>query len=1066
MVGVLKHGDPVWVRNEDLCWVPGIVDSVLGQVGKKKKKPKKLYRHGKSSNESEDGNGVVNVRVGVEVNSQHGGRIETVDIKSGCEVRQVEYVDELVNVDNLTSLAAITEPAMLATLHERYIQDQIHTYSGQVLLIMNPFKRLRNMYGKETVNLYKNERDTEPLPPHVYSMAARAYNGLDEKENQTILVSGESGAGKTETTKILMNSLTEMGVGESGVENSMAQKVLESNPILEAFGNACTIRNGNSSRFGKLIKMKFEEKRLVGASITNYLLEKARIVHQGVDERNYHIIYAMAGGGSAEDLESWGMSEGLDFRYVCEKNGEITKYDRRRYADVLDAMMVLGFSGSEVRGVLKIVAGIMHLGNIEFQETNKNGVCEISRTERSIESCSLACELLQLDPDALEHALCTRVISVKGPAGLFQQKREEESFEKRMSCQESDFARDALAMSIYEHLFLWIVSRINEDIEKVGKAAEPNSVVEIGILDVFGFEVFEENGFEQLCINWCNERLQELFNEYMFKRDQEEYNREEIDWAFIQFPDNKACVELIENRPIGLVALLNENCLVPKGNDESLCNKMYTYLPENFEPFKKPSRHEKANLRFTIRHFAGDVTYSAAGFTRKNRNQLSQQAVDLVNSSSHRVLKQLLPKQAASAAEVSGRKLRPATLFGSKEKVQQTTVTSHFKAQLGYALDGIRSSKSHFIRCIKSNDEMNPGVVDRPRLINQLQYSGVLQIVKVVHAGYPYRVKIADFLSRYSVLCRLVTPQNAREAFETLDTSALSKLCYRVGQSAGTKRGKNFQVGLTKVFFRAKVYTRMNQARSKARTHYAIKLQRAVRAHRAHQHMSKMALVIQRIVRRLLAVNAVKRQRILLKKLLRDKRSQAACVIQLAFLRWMHEKKSKRIEAIKAARALKKTSQTDRVVRSEIPKRVTFDLAQNDVFEIPHKSDDSGFQGTSLVLETKEEEESVSESEDEAQKTGENEHQPPPQPSHQQKMKEQQLQQTKHKQHPKKRGAITEDQAPADVEISKMIGLGAGVAFFVLCSFFFALGDVDSIAPYFGSALSAIWVYTNIYLKF
>jgi len=976
----LRKGDKLWVRDEEEVWREGVL---AGKQGRS--------RHGDllqvwvQDDES----------FGSSSYEEHKFRLVTVSASTDCEVRLVDSAEELRFVDDLTELPALHEASLLTALHERFKLDQIYTFAGAVLLALNPFKSLKGVYGTRLMREYARaegspERQQE-LPPHVYQMAARAYYNLISTKgvSQTILISGESGAGKTESSKFIMRAVTEMSRtragGRQGKLNLIApvsDRVLQSNPILEAFGNAQTLRNDNSSRFGKLINLRMEPAHgvLKEAHITTYLLEKARLTEQNPGERNFHVFYAMGYGASQEEINSWQLHDFSNFIYLSQLSSlgnadkdEDQLADRQRYENLVNAMRVLDFTEEEILDLFKVVAGVLHLGNLKFAPKASGEGSRIAEDVVSMQTCAACCDLLEIDADALELALCMRIIRVSGPdasAGVGVNdngrnrvpKRTEEIFAKDLTCSEASAARDALAMTLYERLFGWIVWKINSSLQEASnnhrngnggrirrRQLNSEGIValrrdnEIGILDVFGFEVFEGNGFEQLCINYCNERLQSLFNEFVLLRDQVEYDSEGIDWQFIEFPDNSACLDLIESRPIGLMALIDENCLYPHSNDQTLVNKMYSHLPKQFEGFLAPTKHQRANKMFTISHFAGNVTYSAQGFTRKNKNELRQEAVDLLNSSEHPIVSTLLPNNANDAAggadlaqyfeakleQGSTRSLQNGRVNGTKSrgKMQQKTVVSHFKEQLDFALGNIRSSQTHYVRCLKPNDDNVPDYVARPRLIEQLRYSGVIQIIQVARAGYPSRMTFDDFLQIYSVLVPNMGTPAAVLGFladKEEDDENLRNLCLNTIDRAGLVFGADFQIGVSKVFLRQSSFASLEISKAAVHNFSARVLQRAYRSHVARKVFHDAAVIIQTMVRRAQARD--------FKLRLIQRHHDAAQIIQLAMLQWLRKvRRFRREEEARCRRELrerearrKRKLREEEARRGKISKKVTF----------------------------------------------------------------------------------------------------------------------------------------------
>jgi len=879
----LRKGAKVWVRDVEQAWVEAVI---LGRS----KRPKAPAHE-------------IVVQIGRELR-QRGGESRAVDARSQCEVRRSKSARVYARIEDLTKLETLHEPGLLEALEQRFVQDRIYTFTGKILLAVNPFKEIPNLYGPKMVAKYARARSETEMPAHIYQVAGAAYKDVMEREgmNQTILVSGESGAGKTESTKIIMRSLTDLSRWRSRgkVGTEISERVLRSNPVLETFGNACTIRNDNSSRFGKFIEMKFDRDSggILGAHLTTYLLEKARLLKQWPGERSFHVFYEIAAGGTDDQLERWKIPDRslAHFAFISQKDylDRDEQADRAHFEETWTAMHLLGMQEYEMEEVFNIVAGVLHLGNLDFEIAGDDQMCRIRFDDVSMLSCIACCELLKVDENALEQALCRRMIRIRGNEDRIASGdlawftlRQNETYEKSLTVEEARFARDALAMTIYERLFGWIVWRLNLCIQqdpihekkrtsKLSKRlqeTEDTVVIEdkvfhtkytIGLLDVFGFEIFERNTFAQLCINYCNEVLQQLFNDYVFQKDQEEYNLEGIDWDFITYPDNSACIELFESRPIGMFSLIDENCLYPGGTDTTIVQKMYDHLLPNYDRFIRPSREEKANLQFKIRHYAGDVVYTSDGFYTQNKNELRQEAVDLVAASLSPVLSILLPanaKDAAGGANIAkyfDQKLgsnfdasKSASLSEINKSngsmmapgsLQQTTVGSHFQSQLKVAVAKIEASAAHYIRCLKPNDENEPDYVDRKRLVDQLRYSGVLQVIQVTRAGYPYRFHFGEFLVRYAVLGKKGTPLKAKRLASKASLEKQRHNCLKISNNAQLVPGDEYQLGKTKVFLRQLSFIVLEVLKEERMAQIANTIQRAARRYMRCKREKRIAL--------------------------------------------------------------------------------------------------------------------------------------------------------------------------------------------------------------------------------
>lgn len=679
-------------------------------------------------------------------------------------------------MENLINLTHLHEPAMLFCLQERYFKSRIYTYTGPILIAVNPFKRVDHLYARSILDDYYNfgllraqgiEVGT-PLSPHVYAIADAAYRDMmkvvlhgygSEKErnrnsgqqvaaNQSILISGESGAGKTESTKIVLKYLTTVGNNSNSLEDtSVMEKILQSNPILEAFGNARTLRNDNSSRFGKFIELNFSKRgSLIGGSIKTYLLEKVRLPFQQVGERNFHIFYQLFAGATDEDKTRWFLSSPIDYNYTSR--GGIFQLqhvnDSHEYSELRKALDTLNFCAEMQLCLFDIVVGILNLGEVKFNSF-QDGEGEGSEIDfdnsRSRESMALCCGLLKIQPEELKATLCSRNITVSG-----------ENFVKKLTSVQASDARDALAKVIYAKLFDWIVKTINLSI----RVDQSNVRANIGVLDIFGFESFANNSFEQLCINYTNEALQQQFNQYIFKMEQQEYHREKIEWSFIEFPDNKDCLELIEHKLNGILAMIDDECRLPKAADEKLAGRMYKAFGSN--PRFSATVPQKRDFKFCINHYAGLVEYSTITFVEKNKDELPKEAATLLQSSRNSLLALMF-----SSPEMNHLRSEKATSISKTVKSNKSSpgaapssVGFQFKEQLSDLMDSIYATSPHYIRCLKPNDLNEPDNFNRPRVTEQLRYGGVLEAVRVARSGFPVRLVHHEFFVRYRLILPVV----------------------------------------------------------------------------------------------------------------------------------------------------------------------------------------------------------------------------------------------------------------------------------------------------------------------
>jgi len=503
--------------------------------------------------------------------------------------------------EDCAELSYLSEAAVLHNLRKRYTSDIIYTYSGLFLVVINPFKQIP-IYSNDIVELYKGKRRNE-VAPHVYAIADAAYRSmLNDKMNQSILITGESGAGKTENTKKVIQYIANIA-GRTGGGGKLEQQVLQANPILEAFGNAKTTRNNNSSRFGKFIELNFNQAGfLSGASIVSYLLEKSRVIRQGDKERSFHIFYQLLTGATADQKKNYKLSEPMSYNYLNKSNcTTVTNMDdRAEFQGTLTAMQIMALKPEEIESVLKIVSGILHLGNVNFVPSFGEGSAIENR-----EAIETAAGIFRVDPNKLDQAICKPRIRAGN-----------EYVPTHLNVEKAAYSTEALSKSLYHRLFLWIVKKINEQL------ATEKAASFIGVLDISGFEIFKINSFEQLCINFTNEKLQQFFNHHMFTLEQEEYQRERIEWTFIDFGlDLQPTIDLIEKKPMGILSLLDEESLFPKATDLTFVNKLHAQFNAKGHPkYIKPRFSKTA---FGVSHYAGDVEYETAQWLDKNKDPLA-----------------------------------------------------------------------------------------------------------------------------------------------------------------------------------------------------------------------------------------------------------------------------------------------------------------------------------------------------------------------------------------------------------------------------------------------------------
>lgn len=690
-------------------------------------------------------------------------------------------------VDDMTKLSYLHEPGVLHNLAARYELNEIYTYTGNILIAINPFQRLPHLYDTHMMEQYKGAAFGE-LSPHVFAVADVAYRQMiNEGKSNSILVSGESGAGKTETTKMLMRYLAYMG-GRSGVEGrTVEQQVLESNPVLEAFGNAKTVRNNNSSRFGKFVEIQFDKNgRISGAAIRTYLLERSRVCQVSDPERNYHCFYLLC-AAPLEERERYKLENPKSFHYLnqtnCYKLDGVD--DAEEYLATRRAMDIVGISEEEQEAIFRVVAAILHLGNIEFAKGEEID-SSVIKDQKSRFHLNMTAELLKCDAKSLEDALIQRVMVTP-----------EEVITRTLDPLAAVLSRDALAKTIYSRLFDWLVDKINNSIGQ-----DPNSKSLIGVLDIYGFESFKFNSFEQFCINFTNEKLQQHFNQHVFKMEQEEYTKEEINWSYIEFVDNQDVLDLIEKKPGGIIALLDEACMFPKSTHETFAQKLYQTFKNN-KRFIKP---KLSRTSFTISHYAGEVMYLADQFLDKNKDYVVAEHQDLLTASKCPFAAGLFPPLAEESSKSS----------------KFSSIGSRFKLQLQSLMETLNSTEPHYIRCVKPNNLLKPAIFENANIIQQLRCGGVLEAIRISCAGYPTRRTFYEFLLRFGVL-----------APEVLEGNHDDKVaCQMILDKMGLK---GYQIGKTKVFLRAGQMAELDARRTEVLGNAARTIQRQIRTYIARK---------------------------------------------------------------------------------------------------------------------------------------------------------------------------------------------------------------------------------------
>ncbi|KYQ91225.1 myosin-5b [Tieghemostelium lacteum] len=851
--------------------------------------------------------------------------------------------DILEGVNDLSSLSHLHEAAILHNLHYRYNLNQIYTYIGKILISVNPYQMLP-LYGREMITAYYGKQ-LGTLSPHVYALAEDAFKDMRyDGTSQSILVSGESGAGKTQATKYLLQYFAAMGnlIKESSGQNqsstnsssttsnnnntptspnirksstihnpnsqdkSIEERVLESTPLLEAFGNAKTLRNDNSSRFGKFIEIHFNEYgSIIGAKILTYLLEKSRIVKQVLNERNYHIFYQILTGLDSDQKEKFYLKEVSDYYYLnqseCMEIDGVS--DEKTFKETLHAMQVSGINQDEQDNLFRVLSAVLLLGNITFE--NKQGSEDSSQVVDS-EPLAQVAELLGCPQDELEKTFLLRKV-VSGKEVLFLGNHKERA----------ENARDSLAMYLYGMLFEWLVMKINSSMSidqtnsTPGVKSNQKSKSFIGVLDIYGFESFDQNGLNQFCINYANEKLQQLFNQHVFKEEQQEYIKEKIDWSYIDFNDNQDTLDLIEKKPICIITLLDEETMFPKATSQSLANKFISKLSSHSK-FEKP---RFSNTAFTINHYAGKVTYDTDQFLEKNKDFIIPEQIALLHKSSVPYIKLILSVPLLTMKQPSGgsSSANSGSSSSSSSSMKFTSVVSQFSTSLSGLMKTISQTTPHYIRCIKPNPDKMPEVFNKTDVINQLRCGGIMESVRICTAGFPTRKSIQEFYHRYKILA----PKSMQLARSSNSQNLKSNTEKLLG-SIDTLSDDKYKLGLTKVFLRAGQLANLEDMRLTTLNHSAIVIQSNWKRYyweKRYKAIKNACLVIQNVLRNQQAKQEMQHL----------KRIHSATKIQTAYRRWKAYKlyQNTRQSAIVLQSAIRKSLDREKVAQERMDQDCT-----------------------------------------------------------------------------------------------------------------------------------------------
>uniref|UniRef100_A0A8C1BU69 non-specific serine/threonine protein kinase n=1 Tax=Cyprinus carpio carpio TaxID=630221 RepID=A0A8C1BU69_CYPCA len=789
----------------------------------------------------------LNQQIGVIEKTRH----ERIHTKKGSYMKsQSQTCDD---VDDLATLEVLDENTITEQLQRRYAKEQIYTYVGDILIAVNPFHK-SELYTPEHSKVYIGAKRTSN-PPHIYAVADIAYQSMvSYNADQCIVISGESGAGKTESAHLLVQQLTVLGKANN---RTLQEKILLVNSLVEAFGNACTVINDNSSRFGKYLEMKFTcGGTVVGAQISDYLLEKSRVVHQAVGERNFHIFYYIyAGLAERKKLGHYKLSDSKTPKYLHNENVQLVPdivgnaFYKEQFETVEQCFKVIGFTLEELGTVYSILAGILNAGDVEFtsvaseHQTDKSNISNMAVLES-------AASLLCIRADELQEALTSHCVVTRG-----------ETIVRSNTVEKATEVRDAMGKALYGRLFSWIVNRINSLLKPDNDNQEEDKGLNIGILDIFGFENFKRNSFEQLCINIANEQIQFYFNQHIFAWEQDEYLNEDVDARVIEYEDNRPLLDLFLQKPMGMLALLDEESRFPQATDQTLVEKFEDNLKS--KNFWRPKR---VDLGFGIHHYAGKVIYNAGGFLAKNRDALPADIVLLLRSSENELICKLVTHpltktgnlahtkgKAAGSARIgtqqSQRTINFAKSIGDTThhprettNMKTQTVASYFRYSLMDLLSKMVAGQPHFVRCIKPNNDRQAHKFDREKVLIQLRYTGILETAKIRRQGYSHRILFNNFIERYSIL-----------AFRANEEPAVNpETCAVILEKA---KLENWVLGKTKVFLK-------------------------------YYHAEQLNLMVRQTTDRIVLVQAYVRGWLAFKRyrLILEKREQSAVVLQSGVL--------------------------------------------------------------------------------------------------------------------------------------------------------------------------------------
>merc|ERR1719228_1654957 len=728
-------------------------------------------------------------------------------------------------VEDMAELTCLNEASVLFNLTDRYYSGLIYTYSGLFCVVVNPYKRLP-IYTEKIIEIYKGKKRHE-VPPHVFAITDIAYRSmLQDREDQSILCTGESGAGKTENTKKVIQYLAYVAASKpkSSAHHTpssqnlsfgeLEQQLLKANPILEAFGNAKTVKNDNSSRFGKFVRINFDASGYIaGANIETYLLEKARIIRQAGDERSFHIFYQLLMGASKEFKSQMLLDDAKNYTFMTHGGVRVAGMDDvEEFASTQNAMKVMGIADDDMNSIWRVISACLLFGNMEFKQ------------ERNSDQATLPDNTVA---QKVAHLLGIQVTDLTKAFLKPRIKVGRDYVTKAQTKEQVEFAIEAISKATYERLFKWIVTRINRSLDRTKRQGASF----IGILDIAGFEIFELNSFEQLCINYTNEKLQQLFNHTMFILEQEEYQREGIEWKFIDFGlDLQPTIDLIE-KPMGIMALVDEECWFPKATDKSFVEKLTNSHNAHPKFVKSDFKYQQknSNADFSILHYAGKVDYSAAQWLMKNMDPLNENIVQHLQDSQDPFICHIWKD-----AEIVGmaQQAISETQFGRvTRKGMFRTVSQLYKEQLTKLMATLRNTNPNFVRCIIPNHEKKAGKINAPLVLDQLRCNGVLEGIRICRQGFPNRIPFQEFRQRYELLTPNVIPKGFMDG---------KKACEKMIEALELDPGL-FRIGQSKIFFRAGVLAHLEEERDLRITDLVVKFQAYCRGLLARRNYQKRA---------------------------------------------------------------------------------------------------------------------------------------------------------------------------------------------------------------------------------